>query len=876
MVPIRLHAEQRARPGRPAVLCYAWKRGTRGRQVKQLRYLASAALLIAVYVLANRLGLFLQVSYGGLTPLWPAAGIAVALLWRGGLGWWPVVLVGEFLTALWLEQPWLAGINGGLAQLLEAGFAAVLLRRLLSTGDFTTTRDVFLFIGAGCLLPPLASACLGAAGLWQLGLIPQTELFNAWFTWWLGDAMGILVLTPALAVWSRWPFGSHRRLQSWLLLTALLIATGTLLLVYARGESEQLFFLLLPFMAFLAAYAGVAGASSAAVVMAALVLGMGLGQVPSEFTAAVRIAFVGASTFTGLLVAAAIAERRRSDRLLNSEQKRAATTLGSIGDGVICTNEAGLVTFLNPVAERMTGWPLDDAVGCGIEEVLPIEDTLRGGDTEHPVRRCLESAQPQSIGAHSRVTSRDGRVLAVEDSVAPILADDGGLLGCVVAFRDVTVERELRKRMRYQAEHDPVTGLVNRNAFDARLRELAATGAGEGVHALLYLDLDQFKLVNDSCGHQAGDRLLAELASVLSTLIEPLEIARLGGDEFGVLMPGMGEHAALELAESMRRTILDFRFQHGELVFTLGGSFGLTYFRGGEDTPDEVLSRADIACYMAKDAGRNRIHVYHAGDTETMVRHLAIQRLSQLQAAMDAGRFKLYGQRIERIDARHGKTPFYELLLRLQENGKLVGPGHFIPVAERFGLMPFIDRWVVEQAFRFLRRQDQESSDLHLSINLTGTTLDDESFFGFVKDLQERYGVDPRRIVFEVTESVAINRLTRAVDYMQRMGTLGYRFALDDFGAGVASFGYLQELPVDFVKLDGRFVRDLARNPASEVIIDALARLAHYRGIECIAEWVEDAESLDMLQRLGVELAQGFYLHRPQPLEQLLRLPETQ
>lgn len=842
------------------------------------RYLGLAIALIALYHLATRLGLFLQGSYGGLTPLWPASGIALALLWRGGWKWAPVIVIGEIINATWLQQPLLAGINGGLAQLLEASIAVTLLRRTAVTPNFDSTRELCLFIILACMLAPVASASLGALGLWGMDIITTAQIANAWFTWWLGDAMGILVVTPFVMLWFRWPlqnpFYSREQFYRWAALTGLFIACGTAIMWSADNQATQVFFLLLPLVAIMAAYTGATGAASLAVLFAALVLGMNLDVLKNnDFIAALRIAFVGASTFTGLLVATVLAERRQIDRLLNSEQRRAITTLRSIGDGVICVNEMGLVTFLNPVAEKLTDWPLEEAAGHVIEEVLPIDDTMRD-DTQHPVRACLESGQSQELGVHSRVHNRRGNIICVEDSVAPIFDKNHLLLGAVVAFRDVTVERELRKRLTHQANHDVVTGLANRNAFDAQLRELTATEHQGSSHALLYLDLDQFKLVNDSCGHEAGDRLLSELAVVLSGMVGNQEIYRLGGDEFGLLLANTGEHAALEIAEQLRRAVLDYRFHHGELVFTIGTSTGITYFTGGNETPDDILSRADIACYMAKDAGRNRIHVYHAGDTETMVRHTAIQRLSQLQSAMDAGRFHLHCQRIMRLDNTPEERPFFEVLLRLLEHDKLVGPDSFLPIAERFGLMPFIDRWVVEQAFRYLH--DAGNNDgLSLSINLTGTTLDDAQFFDFIASLQERYLVNPRSICFEVTENVAINRLTRAVDYMQRMNAEGYSFALDDFGAGVASFAYLQELPVSYVKIDGRLVRDLSRNPANEVIIDALARLAHYRGIGCVAEWIEDAHSLERLRGLGVELGQGFYLHRPQPLEDLKTVLET-
>ncbi|HET9679183.1 MAG TPA: MASE1 domain-containing protein, partial [Gammaproteobacteria bacterium] len=493
------------------------------------RYLGLAVLLIALYHLATRLGLFLQVSYGGFTPLWPASGIAVALLWRGGWKWMPVIIIGEIINATWLSQPLLAGVSGGLAQLLEAAIAVTLLRRTAISPTFDSTRELCLFIILACLLAPLASASIGTLGLWGMGIVTTAQFASAWFTWWLGDAMGILVVTPFVMLWFQWPlrnpFYSSGQFYRWATIAGLFIVCGATIMWSGGGQATQLFFLLLPLVAIAAAYTGAAGATSLAVLFAALVLGLNLDALRNnDFIAALRIAFVGASTFTGLLVAAVLAERRQIDRLLNSEQRRAITTLRSIGDGVICVNEMGLVTFLNPVAEQLTGWPVEEAAGRGIEEVLPIDDTVRG-DINHPVRVCIESGEVQQLGVHSRVHNRLGHIIAVEDSVAPIHDKSHVLLGAVVAFRDVTVERELRKRLTHQANHDVVTGLANRNAFDSQLREL--TAAAGGNHALLYLDLDNFKLVNDSCGHEAGDRLLAELAVVLSGSVGNEEIYRL-------------------------------------------------------------------------------------------------------------------------------------------------------------------------------------------------------------------------------------------------------------------------------------------------------------------------------------------------------------
>lgn len=826
------------------------------------RYLGTVVLLAAVYHLSNRVGLFLQGQYEGLTPLWPSSGIGVALLWLYGLRWWPVIVLGEFTTGLALAQPAAMSATGAAVQLLEAALAQRLLAHLAVDARFTRIRDAVLFALPVCLLPPVASGLLGAGGLLLNGLIPPGGYPTAAFTWWLGDAMGILIVTPLIATWRTWPFRDARLALSWGVIAALLVAAGLLILLASDGRGDYLFFLLLPFMVWSALRAGAAGAAGTGALLAGLVLGFDIERLDDDFLAAVRIAFVGASAYTGHLLAAALAERRAAAAQLRAEQERAWVTLQSIGDGVISTTPSGEVFFMNGVAERLTGWRARDAIGQPIERVLPFDDAAG----EHPARECLRSRAARQLGHQGMVRNRRGEQLAIEESITPIVAEDGQVLGTVIVFRDFTAERRLKEQLAQQALHDPVTGLANRRAFDAQLRRLTDSIDRAATHALLYLDLDQFKLVNDACGHETGDRMLAALADRLRVLVPPPHlIARLGGDEFGVLLAACEEHEALALAERLRREILDFRFEAEALVFSLGASIGVTFF-DGRDSASDVMSRADIACHMAKEAGRNNIYVFRRDDAAMSAHRMEILRALDLRRLLAAGRFRLYAQRAVPLSpAAHDAPEFREVLLRLDEDGRIVTPDRFLPVAARYGLLPLLDRWVIEQAFRHLAAR--RNGSLVLGINVAAATLDAPGFAADVLELMRRHDIAPGTVCFEVTENVAIDKLTRAMETMRQLDGVGFRFALDDFGSGVTGFGYLQQLPVRIVKLDGRIVRALPGDASARLIAETLVALAHRRGLVCIAEGVEDEEPLAVLRELGVDYAQGLLLAAPEPLE---------
>ena len=448
------------------------------------------------------------------------------------------------------------------------------------------------------------------------------------------------------------------------------------------------------------------------------------------------------------------------------------------------------------------------------------------------------------------------------------------------------IERELREvetrrahrmaeeTIRHMAYHDALTGLTNRHEFERRLRRALYHAQEEGAqHALLYLDLDQFKIINDTCGHIAGDEMLKQVAVVLQQPIRETDtLARLGGDEFGVLL----ENCPLERAEAIARALLqeirDFRFVWQDKTFALGVSIGLVMITGDGKTLTDVLSAADMACYAAKDRGRGRVHLYSDNDADLAQRQGEMQWVARINHALEENRFELFRQCIVPLAAGNGDPMHCEFLLRMREtNGELVLPGAFIPAAERYNLMPALDRWVIDAVFRHVSRHGPPVTGADgrnlCFINLSGASLSDDTFFAYIRDKLEEYRIPRGTVCFEITETAAIANLGTAVEFIQEIREAGCLFALDDFGSGLSSFSYLRTIPADFLKIDGIFVRDMVDDPMDAAIVEAINSIGHVAGLRTIAEFVESAAIRERLRAVGVDFAQGFGISVPQPLE---------
>lgn len=568
-----------------------------------------------------------------------------------------------------------------------------------------------------------------------------------------------------------------------------------------------------------------------------------------------------------------ITERKRLEEQLYRERDLAQVTLASIGDGVITTDASGNVTFLNAEACRLTGWTPEEARGQPISRVYQLVEEESGAWVDNTARRVLASGRAIVASTPHLLVGIDGQRWPVQDSAAPIRSRKGLTVGAVVVFQDVTLTRDLSRKLSHQASHDALTGLANRRAFESRLTELVA--ASEGSHVLCYLDLDQFKVVNDTCGHMAGDELLRQVSRLLCQHVRSADLlARLGGDEFGILLFDCPADKAGEIAEALRHAIEAFRFSWEGRTFAIGVSIGLVPIgeRHGLSL-QRALSAADAACYAAKEGGRNRVHQYQPDDSQLLERHGELQWVPRLQAALDADALRLYAQPI--VPVRDGlASPIHEILVRLEERGRVVAPGAFLPAAERYNLMPRIDRWVVHNTLAWLTDAHRGGSLTGMwSINLSGASLSDAQF---CRELHEQVTVadlPAGTLCFEITESAAIAQLSTVSEMIVTLKSLGCRFALDDFGAGLSSFGYLKQLPVDFLKIDGHFVRDLHRDPIDRAMVEAINTVGHTLGLETIAEFVENESIMETLCELGVDYAQGYLFGEPVPVTSLTVTP---
>ncbi len=567
-----------------------------------------------------------------------------------------------------------------------------------------------------------------------------------------------------------------------------------------------------------------------------------------------------------------VTQRKAAERALFNEKERAQVTLQSIGDAVITTDATGVVDYLNPVAEQLTGWERREAEGRPIELIIDLADEVTGDAIDNPVLRCLGEERVVVLAGNAVLRSRDGTTIAVQDSAAPILDRNGRVIGAVMVFHDVSQERQLHRRLAYFASHDSLTGFINRREFEERLSAALRGVQREGGQpsSLLYMDLDQFKVVNDTCGHAAGDLLLRQLSDLLRKRVPASGVlARLGGDEFAVLLCDCALPRALEIAEELRETIAGFRFAWRDSALQVGVSIGVVPIDAASESVGALMSAADVACYVAKDLGRNRIHVYEEGDAAE--RHQEMLWVARINRALEEERFELHFQPIVPIGERGQRWPHYELLLRLRdERGELVPPTAFIPAAERYNLMPSIDRWVVSHVVETLVYRGEPGSEPYtLAVNLSGTTLNDARFLDFVLDELAGSAVPAGALCFEITETAAIANLGQVVAFMRALKARGCRFSLDDFGTGLSSLMYLKNLPVDYVKIDGQFVRNVTRDRADEAVVEAIARMARAFGIEAIAERVESRDAMRRLGELGVAYAQGFFVAVPQSVAEL-------
>lgn len=558
------------------------------------------------------------------------------------------------------------------------------------------------------------------------------------------------------------------------------------------------------------------------------------------------------------------------------EKERAQITLDSIADAVITTDKFGVILSMNPVAELLTGLFEDAAKNKKIGQVFKLIDEKTLEPISCPVMKCLNE-QDVVVNDHSHKLQGAVAQFSITDSVAPIFYEDGSVLGTILVFRDVTQSRALSAELNWQALHDPLTGLANRRKFESEMKNLLLKAKADGSkHHLLYLDLDQFKVVNDTCGHDAGDELLKQITGILDKKIRKSDLfSRLGGDEFGVLLESCDAEHALIVANNLRQSIDEYRFGCQTHSFKVGVSIGIAEITGSEVKASEILSAADAACYVAKETGRNRVHFHEVNSSASAAHQKEMQWISRLQVALDNDNFELYLQRIQNADTLSVASNHYEVLLRMVgDEGEIIPPGAFLPAAERFNLIGSIDRWVVENVFKKLKsfkKRYGETGNLTLSINLSGASMADDGLFEVISQLLDETDLPAESFCFEVTETAAIANLNHAQNFLSKLRSKGCKIALDDFGSGLSSFTYLKTLPIDVIKIDGYFVKDIADDDIDKVFVESINKMGQVMGLTTIAEFVENDSIMDVLSEIGVNYAQGFGIHKPCPFEEAIK-----
>jgi Amt family ammonium transporter len=547
--------------------------------------------------------------------------------------------------------------------------------------------------------------------------------------------------------------------------------------------------------------------------------------------------------------------------------------LSSVEDAVILLDAAGRVEFANLAAEGVTGYSSRQMVGRRLPEVYRVFDESSVGRNPLALEEIINGEEMQLVLKH-----REGLSLPVRQSITRLKDEGGSLVSIVLVFKDTSQSRKLAAQLNWQSSHDPVTRLFNRTEFDRQLTTLLEQPVIEGCgHCLLYLDIDRFKIVNDNCGHAAGDELLRQLASLIKRCIRNSDLlARLGGDEFGILLTQCSVEVAERIADSIRLSIQGFPFVYGEKSFSQSVSIGMVPIDDQSSDLEQILSFADSACFSAKEEGRNKIHIYDPLGSSAARRHGEAKWVTHIRSALDEDRFALFVQPIKSI-GRDDVPEHVEVLIRmLDESGELILPGAFIPAAERFGLMPSVDRWVIDRLIRYIvenqgvdNRPVPPATARRYFVNLSGHSLCDEDVLQMILDRIRHYDLPKGMLCFEVTETAAISNLTSAEHFMRTLQRFGCEFALDDFGSGLSSFSYLKHLPVEYLKIDGAFVKEMLDNVIDDSMVDAINRIGHIMGLETIAEFVENSRVLDRLKDIGIDYAQGYGICRPYPIEKL-------
>jgi diguanylate cyclase (GGDEF)-like protein/PAS domain S-box-containing protein len=557
---------------------------------------------------------------------------------------------------------------------------------------------------------------------------------------------------------------------------------------------------------------------------------------------------------------------------MKSERERAEVTLHSIGDAVITTNINGDIEYMNHVASSLTGWTAEEAKNQPVQYIFRIEDLDTGEPIHDVVMSCLDDSITINKSTLSLAT-KNGHKKYIESSISPILKTSGKAEGVVIVFHDETQRRQLEHTIKHQAAHDPLTDLLNRDAFDIELSDHVYDAKFNNKnHVLCYLDLNRFKLINDTAGHNAGDQCLIQVTSIIQSCIRGDDIlSRLGSDEFGLILKNCDHKNVLKITNNISKAISDMGFKWDGCEYKIGTSIGINPLDQNTQDAADAIRKADLACYTAKDQGKNQIYIYEEQDSELIKRQEETFWATQITDAIDNNRLRLYVQPIVPLRNKQPHYSHVEILVRLlDEDNQLIEPNAFIPAAERYNLMNLIDRKVIYETFSFINKYSEEDeNNTHYSINLSGNTLSDKGIVNYIQQMVDKFEIDTKLICFEITETIAIKNLHYAKTLINDLKSIGFKFALDDFGSGLSSFQYLKILPVDFLKIDGNFVADMVNNSIDHAMVAAINEVGHIMGIQTIAEYVENDQIIRKLQNLKVDYGQGYGIEQPKPIKEM-------
>ncbi len=805
-------------------------------------------------------------------------GVALAILLLFGIPAWLGIALGSGLIHLHFGLLPLYTITSTAGVVVEIVVATMMLRYYHFQDTFVHIRDVVVFAVVTWLIAPVFGVSITHIPIFISPEISPDYILKIWLTDGFLHATSLFIVTSLLLVWRNLPKidtdDSWRNGAEWLILGLTLAGLSGLIFNINNELRIILQCLMLPIALWAALRFEQHGATLAILAVTGMLLHDNLSKFYTKQTTQFSLddliidaVFTATTTITLLMMAAMSTERRQLQRQLIRDKELVINTLHSIADAVLTSDQQGDVTYLNSVAAELTGWTAEQALGkkaTDIFNIKSLDDNLEA--LQHPIDLCLQGmiSPPQQC----LLVNRERVEKVIETSAAPIGNSNLDVIeGVIVIFHDISKEHHLRQQLTHQASHDALTGLYNRRELEFRLNSLINTAkATRQSHSLLYLDLDQFKVVNDTAGHLAGDALLRQLVTVIQGRVRGDDtFARLGGDEFAIILKNCPIERASGVAISFINTVHDFRFVWEDKTFEVGVSIGIVPINAHSEDIAAVLSRADLACYAAKQAGRNRMYVIDDNDKISNAKQNEIHS-SHLLKALEEQRFVLYRQPIVSLQSNDNEVN-YELLIRMKdEQGAIILPGSFLPAAERYNLITQIDKWVIHKVLTHLAQNPpNQKSTGFFSINLSAASLNDPTFLQFIQKELSQLTVTTQLICFELAETAVVSSLDKASHLMNEMNKLGFRFALDNFGSGFSSFGYLKQLSIDYLKIDGKFVRDMMTDPVDRVIVESMHHIGHEMHIKTIAEWVEDETTRVVLQQTGVDFAQGFSIGKPEP-----------